>query len=113
MYLFIFLVIYTHQNKPPHKEHKMNALHNAIFDEMHAYDNAQALNNEELNELKTKVFAITGIQLDDLFAAYDNSNITYMNIGKDYEKFTAYLKNADEQNELAYYVEEFVDIYHD
>ena len=40
------------------------------------------------------------------------SNITYMNIGKDFNKFAAYLAEAEKEGLLAYYAEEFVEMIH-
>ncbi|STO66272.1 Uncharacterised protein [Haemophilus parahaemolyticus HK385] len=40
------------------------------------------------------------------------SNITYMNIGKDFDKFAAHLADAEKEGLLAYYAEEFVEMIH-
>lgn len=38
------------------------------------------------------------------------SNIIYMNIGKDFDKFVVYFVDVEKEGLLVYYVEEFVEM---
>ncbi|EFM95269.1 hypothetical protein appser10_21290 [Actinobacillus pleuropneumoniae serovar 10 str. D13039] len=52
------------------------------------------------------------LSINELFTAYNNSNITYMNIGKDFNKFIAHLAEAEKEGLLSYYAEDFVEMYY-
>lgn len=90
-------------------ENKMTTLADAIIAGMTKYQHAQPTPEAELD---VRVQQETGFSLDDLFSAYNMSNITYMNIGKDFNKFAAYLAEAEKEGLLAYYAEEFVEMIH-
>ena len=87
----------------------MTTLADAIIAGMTKYQHAQPTPEAELD---VRVQQETGFSLDDLFSAYNMSNITYMNIGKDFNKFAAYLAEAEKEGLLAYYAEEFVEMIH-
>ena len=90
-------------------ENKMTTLADAIIAGMTKYQHAQPMPEAELD---VRVQQETGFSLNDLFSAYNMSNITYMNIGKDFNKFAAYLAEAEKEGLLAYYAEEFVEMIH-
>ena len=90
-------------------ENKMTTLADAIIAGMTKYQHAQPMPEAELD---VRVQQETGFSLNDLFSAYNMSNITYMNIGKDFNKFSAYLAEAEKEGLLAYYAEEFVEMIH-
>lgn len=87
----------------------MTTLADAIIAGMTKYQHAQPMPEAELD---VRVQQETGFSLNDLFSAYNMSNITYMNIGKDFNKFSAYLAEAEKEGLLAYYAEEFVEMIH-
>ena len=87
----------------------MTTLADAIIAGMTKYQHAQPMPEAELD---VRVQQETGFSLNDLFSAYNMSNITYMNIGKDFNKFAAYLAEAEKEGLLAYYAEEFVEMIH-
>ena len=93
-------------------ENKMTTLADAIIAGMTKYQHAQPMSEAELNALDVRVQQETGFSLDDLFNAYNQSNVNYMNIGKDFNKFAAYLAEAEKEGLLAYYAEEFVEMIH-
>ena len=93
-------------------ENKMTTLADAIIAGMTQYQHAQPTPEAELNALDVRVQQETGFSLDDLFNAYNQSNVNYMNIGKDFNKFAAYLAEAEKEGLLAYYAEEFVEMIH-
>ena len=90
-------------------ENTMTTLADAIIAGMTKYQHAQPTPEAELD---VRVQQETGFSLNDLFSAYNMSNITYMNIGKDFNKFAAYLAEAEKEGLLAYYAEEFVEMIH-
>ena len=90
-------------------ENKMTTLADAIIAGMTKYQHAQPMPEAELD---VRVQQETGFSLNDLFSAYNMSNITYMNIGKDFDKFAAHLADAEKEGLLAYYAEEFVEMIH-
>ena len=93
-------------------ENKMTTLADIIIAGMTKYQHAQPMPEAELNALDARVQHETSFSLNDLFSAYNMSNITYMNIGKDFNKFAAYLAEAEKEGLLAYYAEEFVEMIH-
>ena len=90
-------------------ENKMTTLADAIIAGMTKYQHAQPMPEAELD---VRVQQETGFSLNDLFSAYNMSNITNMNIGKDFNKFATYLAEAEKEGLLAYYAEEFVEMIH-
>ena len=102
----------------------MTTLADAIIAGMTKYQHAQPMPEAELNALDVRVQQETGFSLDarvqqetgfslnDLFSAYNMSNITYMNISKNFNKFATYLADAEKEGLLAYYAEEFVEMIH-
>ena len=90
----------------------MTTLADAIIAGMTQYQRAQPMSEAELNALDARVQQETGFSLDDLFSAYNMSNITYMNISKNFNKFATYLADAEKEGLLAYYAEEFVEMIH-
>ena len=93
-------------------KNNMDSLADIIIAGMTKYQHAQPMPEAELNALDARVQQETGFSLNDLFSAYNMSNITYMNIGKDFNKFAAYLADAEKEGLLAYYAEEFVEMIH-
>lgn len=93
-------------------KNNMDSLADIIIAGMTKYQHAQPTQEAELNALDVRVQQETGFSLNDLFSAYKMSNITYMNIGKDFNKFAAYLAEAEKEGLLAYYAEEFVEMIH-
>ena len=87
----------------------MTTLADAIIAGMTKYQHAQPMPEAELD---VRVQQETGFSLNDLFSAYNMSNITNMNIGKDFNKFATYLAEAEKEGLLAYYAEEFVEMIH-
>ena len=90
----------------------MTTLADAIIAGMTQYQHAQPMPEAELNALDARVQQETGFSLNDLFSAYNMSNITYMNISKNFNKFATYLADAEKEGLLAYDAEEFVEIIH-
>lgn len=93
-------------------ENNMTTLADAIIAGMTQYQHAQPMPEAELNALVARVQQETGFSLNDLFSAYNMSDITYTNIGKDFDKFAAYLADTEKEGLLAYYAEEFVEMIH-
>ena len=93
-------------------KNNMDSLADIIIAGMTKYQHAQPMPEAELNALDARVQQETSFSLNDLFSAYNMSNITYMNIGKAFNKFSAYLAEAEKEGLLAYYAEEFVEMIH-
>ena len=90
----------------------MTTLADTIIAGMTKYQHAQPMPEAELNALDARVQQETSFSLDDLFNAYNQSNVNYMSIGKDFDKFAAHLADAEKEGLLAYYAEEFVEMIH-